>query len=86
VEPPTYLDMEAVAEYLGLAYKTVRSYHNVAEKRRRENQSRPGDFPPPDAQFGRSPVWSPETIDAWKANRPGRGAGGGRPRKNASQE
>ena len=29
--------------------------------------------------------WLPETIDAWNAARPGRGAGGGRPRKNRNQ-
>lgn len=84
VEQPAYLDMEAVADHLGLSYKTVRSYHNVAEKRRREQNSRPGDFPSPDAQFGRSPVWLLETIDTWKASRPGRGVGGGRPRKSSS--
>ncbi len=28
----------------------------------------------------------PETIDQWNAQRPGRGVGGGRPRKNKENE
>ena len=35
-------------------------------------------LPEPDATIG----WLPETIDEWNAQRPGRGVGGGRPRKN----
>ena len=31
-----------------------------------------------------SGAWLPETIDEWNAQRPGRGVGGGRPRKNQS--
>ncbi|MEV2277687.1 hypothetical protein AB0I72_19075 [Nocardiopsis sp. NPDC049922] len=60
---------------------TVAVYHRGAEKRRRDGAPRPGDFPPPDRKYGRSPVWLPETIDQWVENRPGRGAGGGRPPK-----
>jgi hypothetical protein len=73
--------MAAIADYLDLTYATVRGYHGHAEKRRRDHHPRPGDFPPPDAQFGRSPVWLRSTIDQWQKNRPGSGAGGGRPRK-----
>lgn len=42
------------------------------------------DFPEPDAYVGRSAGWLPsrETeLRAWEASRPGRGAGGGRPRR-----
>ncbi|OZG51761.1 hypothetical protein PSRA_0841 [Pseudoscardovia radai] len=39
-------------------------------------------LPEPDAYIGRTRGWRPETIDAWNASRPGRGVGGGRPRKN----
>ncbi|MCH9275283.1 hypothetical protein JS533_003195 [Bifidobacterium amazonense] len=35
----------------------------------------------PDATIGDTKSWLPETIDEWNRNRPGRGAGGGRPRK-----
>jgi len=33
--------------------------------------------------IGRTRGWLPETIDGWNAKRPGRGVGGGRPRKHA---
>ena len=64
------LDLHGVAERLGLGYATVRRY-----------RSQDATFPEPDATLGQSPGWLPETIDAWQAARPGRGAGGGRPRK-----
>lgn len=40
-------------------------------------------LPEPDAYIGRTRGWKTETIDAWNAARPGRGVGGGRPRKRA---
>ncbi|WP_344968237.1 hypothetical protein [Salinactinospora qingdaonensis] len=91
---PTYLDLPTLPQYLQqqhgitghdgspLSEATVRGYHNHASQRRRDGCPRPGDFPPPDQTFGRSPVWLPETIDRWATNRPGRGTGGGRPRKH----
>ncbi|MXM66100.1 hypothetical protein GR925_22275 [Streptomyces sp. HUCO-GS316] len=82
---PTLLDLEALAEKTGLTYATVRSYHNHAEARRRDGNPRPGDLPPPDKRFGRSPAWLEKTIDELLANRPGRGAGGGRPPKRAQE-
>lgn len=39
------------------------------------------DLPEPDVCIGRTRGWLPETIDRWNAQRPGRGVGGGRPRK-----
>ena len=39
-------------------------------------------LPAPDALIGRTRGWLPETIDEWNAARPGRGVGGGRPRKH----
>ncbi|NEG89167.1 hypothetical protein [Bifidobacterium aerophilum] len=39
-------------------------------------------LPEPDAYIGDTKGWKPETIDQWNANRPGRGVGGGRPRKH----
>lgn len=38
-------------------------------------------LPEPDVRIGRTRGWAAETIDEWNANRPGRGVGGGRPRK-----
>lgn len=41
-------------------------------------------FPAPNEYIGKSPVWLAERraeLEAWKARRPGRGVGGGRPRK-----
>ncbi len=40
----------------------------------------------PDATIGRTRGWLPETIDQWNAQRPGRGVGGGRPRKRKTSE
>lgn len=42
-------------------------------------------IPEPDAYIGRTRGWLPETIDRWNASRPGRGVGGGRPRKNKKE-
>ena len=42
-------------------------------------------LPEPDAIIGRTRGWLPETIDRWNASRPGRGVGGGRPRKNKTE-
>lgn len=40
-----------------------------------------GRAPKPDGHLGRTPWWSPGTIEQWAASRPGQGKGGGRPRK-----
>jgi hypothetical protein len=49
-------------------------------------RSRYPDFPEPDAYIGRVAGWLPSReaeLRAWEASRPGRGAGGGRPRRQA---
>ena len=46
-----------------------------------QNVSR-GKMPPPSGHFGRTPWWDRAVIVAWLEQRPGRGAGGGRPRKD----
>ena len=43
------------------------------------------DLPEPDALIGRTRGWLPDTIDQWNAQRPGRGVGGGRPRKHPAE-
>lgn len=60
-----FLSVGDVAERLHISSAAVSSY----------------DLPEPDARIGRTRGWLPETIDAWVASRPGRGVGGGRPRK-----
>jgi len=85
---PTLLSLAQVAELVGVEYRTIRNYHQMAERRRRESAAtgvdvtRPGDFPKPDDVFARTPVWKVSTIRAWEKRRPGRGVGGGRPRKD----
>ena len=51
------LDMAQVAQLLGVQIKTVRMHKHR------------GTMPPPDATFGRSPVWKRETIETWDATR-----------------
>lgn len=43
------------------------------------------DLPEPDVTIGRTRGWLPDTIDQWNAQRPGRGVGGGRPRKHKTE-
>lgn len=64
-----YLSLKEVGERIGTSNPAARGYH----------------LPEPDALIGTTRGWLPETIDAWNAARPGRGAGGGRPRKNRNQ-
>jgi predicted DNA-binding transcriptional regulator AlpA len=63
------LDTPAVARLLGVTPATVRSY--LAR----------GLMPQPAGRIGASPYWTREAVEAWVASRPGRGVGGGRPRK-----
>lgn len=64
--PTEYLGTAAVAERVGLAVPTVRSY------------IRKGLMPDADVIIttpsGPMRGWAPETIDAWQASRPGQGA------------
>ncbi|MBT1181202.1 hypothetical protein JS531_04280 [Bifidobacterium sp. CP2] len=43
-------------------------------------------LPEPDVRIGKTRGWSIETIDEWNRNRPGRGVGGGRPRKHKNED
>jgi len=65
------LTLREVAERLGITYGSACTY------RWRE------DFPAPAQTYGRVALWRPRDVDKWHAARPGRGAGGGRPRKVA---
>ncbi|QGH75294.1 DNA binding protein [Mycobacterium phage Quesadilla] len=58
-----YLSRQDVAERLGM--KSVRSLSGI-------------ELPPHDVEVGIHKGWLPETIDAWHAERPGRGWHGSR--------
>jgi hypothetical protein len=57
------------AEHLGLKVGTLHAYR------------RDGLMPSADGMIGRTPWWWQSTIDTWWQSRPGRGTGGGRPRR-----
>ncbi|WP_052615641.1 hypothetical protein [Mycobacteroides abscessus] len=71
---------EIAAEY-GLAESTVRTMNGQAAQRRRAKRSRPGDMPAPVDRVGNSPLFDRQEVTDAFNQRPGRGAGGGRPRK-----
>lgn len=64
-----YLGVTDVAKRLGITTAAVSTYK----------------LPEPDAYVGKARGWLPATIDAWNAARPGRGVGGGRPRKHKAE-
>jgi len=72
-----YLDLQAIAELLGVKHGSAQMYHRRAQRNRREDAVKSGDMPEPDMRFGLTPVWERKAIEAWIAQRPGRGAGGG---------
>ena len=78
---PEIVTMEWIAQDLGVPLSTVWTYHARAKRNRRDGTPRPGDLPPA-TMVGRTPTWTPAQYATWKANRPGQGAGGGRPRKS----
>ncbi len=51
----------------------------VAEAAAEYGPVRQGDMPAADGKLGNSPYWTMGTFRKWKANRPGQGAGAGRP-------
>jgi len=65
-----YLSMTEVAQRLGITKGALARYK----------------LPDPDALVGKARGWLPSTIDEWNAKRPGRGVGGGRPRKHHERE
>jgi predicted DNA-binding transcriptional regulator AlpA len=67
-----YLDTAAVARMLDVRAETVSRYKH-----------RDPTFPDPDITLSGRPGWKRSTIRAWMRQRPGRGAGGGRPSKDA---
>ncbi|PLS26020.1 hypothetical protein [Bifidobacterium parmae] len=65
-----YLSLTEVAEKLGITKGALAQYK----------------LPEADVTVGRARGWSETTIDEWNAARPGRGVGGGRPRKNKTRD
>jgi len=63
--PDRFLSYSEVAERLGVTTGALAS----------------ANLPPPDVLVGSTRGWRPETIEAWIPTRPGKGVGGGRPRK-----
>jgi predicted site-specific integrase-resolvase len=53
-----YWTATQVAAELGLSPSTVTAYRAR------------GKMPAPDMQYGRTPLWKPETIKAWRAGSP----------------
>lgn len=58
----TYLSRAELAERIGVKPDTLSRYK----------------LPEPDAMIGDVRGWTVETVDAWNAARPGKGAGAGR--------
>lgn len=67
------LSTDRVAELASVSPRTISSYAARGQMPK----------PSPCPCCGHSPTWTEKDITAWLANRPGRGAGGGRPRKDA---
>ena len=71
-----YVDMVEIGTWFSVGHRTVSTW------RARYADTHP--FPKPDVVIGRTPGWAPGRrgeIRDWESARPGRGAGGGRPRK-----
>ncbi|MFR9806492.1 hypothetical protein ACL02T_30010 [Pseudonocardia sp. RS010] len=70
-DPADLLDAAEAAEFAGIEPVTWNRY-----------AERGGLVPEPDEQIHGQPHYRRDTLTHWLANRPGRGAGGGRPVKN----
>ena len=76
---PAVVKIHCVSRVLGLHI----SRRQAGRRTPRHNQRRPAQPQAPRTRrhVGRTRGWLPETIDGWNTKRPGRGVGGGRPRK-----
>lgn len=70
-----------IAGAYALTVPTVRTYNGKAARNRREGTARPHDFPAPVDRIGNSPLFDAREVQDWFDHRPGRGVGGGRPRR-----
>jgi hypothetical protein len=79
------LDLTSVGELLGISSRSVTQYRSDSNAGRRYAEH---PFPEPDGYSGRSPYWHPTRkleILRWAQQRPGQGAGGGRPAQGLSR-
>lgn len=67
--PPAVLDLDAVADLLGIAQDSARTYHTRATRNRKAGTPKPGDLPAPDYIIGGRPGWMLQTLETWE--RPG---------------
>jgi hypothetical protein len=77
-DPIRYHSAADLAALFGVKPGTIETW------RARSRDPRYPAFPEPDAYVGRAAGWLPSReaeLRAWEASRPGRGAGGGRPRR-----
>ncbi|WP_128381246.1 helix-turn-helix transcriptional regulator [Streptomyces cavernae] len=70
-ETDPYLEMDEVADLIGVAHPTMRTYHNRAKRKRENGKATEKDLPEPDRMFGRTPAWKRSTIDRWRQARAG---------------
>lgn len=63
------LTLDEVAELIGVAPRSIRVYHQRASNRRRAGKATDTDMPAPADQFGRTPVWTRDSIQEWDAKR-----------------
>lgn len=61
IDGQEYMDRAELATYLGVVQDTVSAWASR------------GTMPKPVRYVGRSPLWLVSEIDAWNANRPGKG-------------
>ncbi|UVK62320.1 DNA binding protein [Arthrobacter phage NathanVaag] len=71
-------DYAMLAEKLGVAIGTVRTYNERARSHREKAAETgdpsfilQGDLPEPDGRFGQSPYWNESTVNKWLKDRPG---------------
>lgn len=81
ISPVEHLSIADVADRYGLTPGTVRTYNGKAAQRRRAGLAKAHDFPAPVRRVGNSPLFAAPDVEQWFKRRPGRGVGGGRPRK-----
>jgi hypothetical protein len=71
MEEPRYVDLAYMADKLSLPIETLRTYHKLACRHRRENKPWPSDLPaadaPSDVQATGRPRWLRETADSYVA-------------------
>ncbi|MDO3042077.1 helix-turn-helix domain-containing protein [Mycobacteroides abscessus] len=77
--PPGTVSLATLAEEMGWKPATASTMLWRAERRRKEGTPKPGDLPEPAGRIGKSPYFWETDIARWKQERPGPGAGGGRP-------